>query len=55
MRDKYQNGSLLNMSSADCILNYSLDYISEYGNVILIYDNAGANTSMLYLSDHEVD
>lgn len=55
MRDKFKNGSLVNLSPADCILAYSADYVSEYGDVLMIYDNAGANTSLVFFSEHEVD
>lgn len=47
MLEKFGDHSLVSMNVTDCIKAYVLNFNSEYGNLILIYDTGVKNSSLL--------
>ena len=44
--EKFKDNSLVFMSVTDCIKAYELEFNSEYGNLILVYDTQAGNNSL---------
>ena len=40
MLDRHTNGTLIRMNNTDCINAYSVEFLSKYSNVLLVYSNS---------------
>lgn len=45
--ERIRDNFFVNMSISECIHTYSADYVSEYGNLVLVYDIEGYNNSLM--------